>query len=223
MTGINPIFRCSSLDILMTEPQSAKAKASGDLSKSAISHIRKVAKEFVYGYRNNVSTKYMKKGIICEQNSIDLFNLVTGMRMEKNESRITSGLLTGECDLVCVADRHGYDIKTAWSLDTFPAFADEIDSKGYEWQARGYMHLWDCDDWGIAYAMVSTPPELCAYEDQDMHYVDFIDPAMRLTVHEYHRDEQKEKDMLCRLEKCKETLLQMVEDLNKKQFMWGAK
>lgn len=67
------LIRCSSLAKIMTEP---KTKAEGILSKGAKTYLTGLAKEVVYGYREEISSKAMEKGTRCEQDSIDLYNSV---------------------------------------------------------------------------------------------------------------------------------------------------
>ena len=68
------LIRCSSLAKIMTEP---KDKAEGILSKGAQRRTSPgLAKEVVYGYREEISSKPMEKGTRCEQDSIDLYNSV---------------------------------------------------------------------------------------------------------------------------------------------------
>ena len=65
------LIRASSVGKLMT---SAKSKKPEDLSAGAITYCKQLAKEFVYGYRKEINSKYLDKGIICEDQSIQLYN-----------------------------------------------------------------------------------------------------------------------------------------------------
>ena len=67
------LFRCSSLGKLMTEP---KSKSEGVLSAGAKTYIRELAAQEIFGVDFQVSSKAMEKGILCEQDSIDLLNRV---------------------------------------------------------------------------------------------------------------------------------------------------
>ena len=55
------------------------------------------------------------------------------------------------------------------------------------------MILWDKPKFELAFCLVSTPEELCKFEDPDLHYVDLIDPRLRVTTVSYDRDEEKDK------------------------------
>jgi len=175
-------IRCSSLSKIMTEP---KAKDE-ILSVGAKTHVEELAKEFVYQYTKEVSSKEMEKGIIVEQACIELLNEVLFSSFTKNTERRDNDWITGECDIYAGTRIH--DIKAPWSLATFPATVFAGRDKDYEWQGRGYMMLWDCDEFEIDYCLVTTPDELIRYEPENLHYVDHIDPLLRVTRVPYKRD-----------------------------------
>lgn len=183
---------------LMTEPRSKAAKEAGELSETAKAYCLKLAKESVYSYRDSLSSKPIEKGLACEQDSLDLLNIVTNSFYTKNTQRVETDLMSGEADIVdddCIID-----LKTAWSLATFPVLPDQAHSDLYEHQLRAYMHLYDKQHATLAYCLVSTPDELCKYEDYRLHQVEHIPPAMRVTLWHCTRDLEKEALML---EKCR--------------------
>jgi len=181
------MIRCSSLGKIMTEP-----KGKGEvLSVGAKTYLNQLAKEKVYGYYSSIESRYLSKGILCEDASIALYNLVNFCDLVKNDERKNNGLIIGECDLF-IPNKRGVDIKTAWSLDTFPVLPEDCHDKEYEWQARGYMMLWDLPIWDIAYCLVSTPYELMPEGKEDLHIVDHIAPEMRITSIRYERCEKLE-------------------------------
>jgi hypothetical protein len=179
-------IRCSSLSKIMTEPKSKDEI----LSVGAKTYIEDLAKEFVYGYVKEVSSKEMEKGLIVEQACIDLLNEVLFTNYVKNTERRENDWITGECDIF--TGRKIHDIKAPWSLATFPATVFAGRDKDYEWQLRGYMMLWNVDESEIDYCMVSTPDELIRYEPEAIHYVDHIDPMLRVTRVPYKRDKSLE-------------------------------
>lgn len=213
-------IRASSLGLIMSEPKSIdpsflvgeyaelykkRSKTEDDqkalkplwdktLSAGAKSFIGELAKQFVYGFEPEVTTKYMEKGLIVEDQSIDLYNSVFFSSHKKNAERRTIGHLTGEPDIVDIRSREIIDIKSAWSLDTFPAIRSAGESSLYEWQGRAYMKLWagEVDRFVLAYCMVSTPEELVGREPEDLHFVDHIDPTLRVTRLTFDRCLEKE-------------------------------
>lgn len=175
-------IRASSLGDIMTD---AKEK-NEPLSKGAKTALEKMAKEYVYGFNEVVTGKYFDKGIIVENQSIELYNSVFFTDYKKNTERKSNEWITGECDIF--TGTKIIDIKSAWSLATFPATAEAGKDKGYEWQLRSYMMLWKVWESEIAYCMVNTPDELIKYEQEDLHYVDHIDESLRVTIVPYERD-----------------------------------
>ncbi len=211
MSGIR--FRCSSLALIMTDAKSIdeslltdeiaaiarKTKKTDEekqliqglldqsLSAGAKTHLEATAKEYIYGFNEVVTGKYMEKGIIVEEQAIELYNSVFFTSHVKNTERRSNQWITGEPDIV-VPGVKGIDVKSSWSLATFPATAMSGADKTYEWQMRGYMMLFEAPLWEVAYCLVNTPDELIKYEQIDLHYVDHIDEALRVTRVLYHRD-----------------------------------
>ncbi len=195
----------------MTNPR----KKTETLSETAKSYIKQLAKENYYQYKTTIETKQMRKGIDCESDSIELLNTVMLTNLKKNETRETRGHLTGECDLI-INDTI-IDIKTSWSLETFPAFEEDGDDKGYEWQLRGYMHLYDKPKAKLIYCMIDTPNELLTeWDNLSIHRVSHIEPEKRITMVEYERDDVLEDMMKERLHHASELYAQYINQLNNK-------
>jgi hypothetical protein len=206
-------FRCSSLGLIMTDAKSIddrlltpeiaeisrKTKKTDDeklmiqgllersLSAGAKTEIKSMAKEHVYDFKEIITGKYMDKGLIVEDQSIELYNSVFFTNHKKNTVRLTNEWITGECDIIIPKVR-GIDIKSSWSLATFPAVSEDGEDKLYEWQCRGYMMLHKVPEWEVAYCMVNTPDELIKYEQESLHFVDHIPEELRITRVIYKRD-----------------------------------
>lgn len=184
----------SSLGKLMTSPRSK----SEVLSEGAKTYIKEVAKENFYGYRSEINSKYIQKGLMQEQDSIDLLNTVRFEAYIKNSVRMVDEWMTGEADII--TDDLIIDIKTSWSLDTFPALAEDGYESKYEWQLRAYMMLYNKPKAELIYCMVTTSNELLnEWENLALHRVDHIAPEKRITVLQFDRDEQKENDIIEKL------------------------
>lgn len=156
------------------------------LSAGAKTELKSIAKEHMFSYEKRVTTKFMEKGLMCEQDCIDLHNSVFFQNLKKNEETRENEWLIGTLDLI--KRPKIIDIKCAWDMDTFPAFAEDVHSALYEWQGRGYMMLWDCDEFELAYCLVDTPEDLIKWEDPALHRVSHIPPAHRVSVMRYQRD-----------------------------------
>ena len=195
------LIRCSALRLAMTE---ARAKNAG-LSETAKKVVEDEIRTLYFGVREKISSKAMQKGIDCEQQSIDLLNNVE-FRLSKpyvkNSERKSNQWITGECDIYDADTRTIRDIKTSWSIATYPLFADNAND--YEWQMRGYMMLWDCDTAIVDYCLVDTPEHLIGYEQRELHIVSHIESEKRVKSFVFERDEQKEQRIKERCEQLQE-------------------
>ena len=184
-------FRASQLGKLMT---SSRTKGEA-LSQTAKSYIIQKAKEDFFEYKTELNNKYVLKGIHQEQDSIDLLNAVRFENYKKYEHRAENEWLTGSCDII--TEELIIDIKSSWSLETFPATNYELkDLSEYEWQGRAYMWLYDRPRFELCYVMVSTADDILSdYDSYAIHKVDHIDPAKRITSIRFERDKELEIQM----------------------------
>lgn len=181
------------------------------LSAGAKTFCEQIAKEFVYGYEDEVTSKYLEKGLLVEEQSIALYNEVFFTSHTKNTERRENDWVTGECDIN--TGRKIIDIKSSWSLATFPATAATAYDVDYEWQVRTYMWLWDVPEAEVAHCLVNTPDELIGYESADLHFVDHIDPIMRVTRVQYTRDMALEAKMRRKVEAASAYVNKMIEQI----------
>lgn len=198
----------SSLGKLMAD---AKSKKPEDLSAGAMTYCRELAKQAVYGYTPSISSKYLDKGRIVEQQSIELYNEVFFTDLVKNTERKTNQWLNGECDIFTGSKI--IDIKSSWSIASFPAIRADAEDSDYKWQGRAYMMLWDCDQFEIAYCLVNTPAELIGFEDESLHYVDHIAPELRVTTVSYERDKEKEELIKIKVESARKYIDQIIQQI----------
>lgn len=205
----NILFRASSLSDIMTEPKSKDEV----LSVGAKTAITKMAKEMVYGYDEPFSSKYTEKGIRVEDQSIDLLGSVLLKGFTKNTERRTNEWITGEADIV--TDDSIIDVKSSWSLATFPVLSKQGEDKGYEMQLRAYMWLWDKPKASIAYCMITTPEDLRKWEDQSLHVVDHIIPELRVTLVHYERDRTIEEKIKHKVEVARQYYEEVIREIAK--------
>jgi hypothetical protein len=131
----------------------------------------------------------------------------------KNKERKTNDWITGEADIV--TEDSIIDIKSSWSLATFPVLADQGKDKGYEMQLRAYMWLWDKPKATIAYCMVSTPEDLMKWEAQSLHSVDHIIPELRVTLVHYERDRTIEDKIKFKVEAARQYFEEICREIGK--------
>ena len=194
------MIRCHAIGAIMTKPQAKK----DEWSKTAQSAMLELAREQIFGVRKSLDdVRCIQKGLACEDEAIELYNNVFLCDLKKvtSDERRNNGIITGEPDLVAASEGKGIDIKVAWSLLTFPLTADQAGKKVYEWQARGYMALFDLPVWEIAYCAIDTPADILpSWEDEKVHLIPGSIPNhCRITICRYERDMEIEKEML---EKC---------------------
>lgn len=205
------LIRCSSLGKIMTEP---RTKAEGILSVGAKTYIRELAQQEILGVDFEFFSKETQKGIEVEDESIALLNRVRGLSLVKNTERKTNGLISGECDLYDAERKRGHDLKSSWSAKTFPGWVVDCEDRLYEWQMRGYMWLWDSDEWEVNYALVDTPERLIGFEPLQMHVVSHIPEHMRLTSWTIRRDFDKERAIVEKVKAAREYYAQAIAEFD---------
>lgn len=235
------LFRCSSIGRLMTEPKSidptlitpdiqkildSKKRTDEEkvrlealklrtLSEGAKTYVRDLVRQEIWGVDFDSSSKYTEKGIAVEGQALELINRVRGLDLSKNTERRSDDLLTGEADTIDTLNQEGWDVKSSWSLQTFPVFEKDCYDPLYEYQMRGYMRLWDMDRWHVAYAMVDTPDALLGrYEPLPLHLVSHIPDYMRLTIWTIERDRQIERQIVIKLQAARNYYEQCIKEFD---------
>ena len=207
-------IRSSALGKIMTNPR----KKSETLSATCKTYIKELVKEDLFGYKSTIDSKYLTKGIDMEDTSIDLYNEVNGTLYLKNTERLSNEFITGECDIN--AEDKIIDIKSSWSLETFPASPEDVNNKDYEWQLRAYMWLYDKPKAELAYCMVSTPDYLLKdWDNLGIHKVDKHDPFLRVTTISFERDAEKEELIAQRVKDCREFYNEYKDSILNKQLI----
>lgn len=207
------MIRCSSISKIMTNPRT-KGEEWSETAKAA---MLEAAREAMFGVRKSLDdVKCIQKGKACEDEGIALYNNVFLYDLKKVDAseRRSNGIITGEPDLVAATSGKGVDIKVAWSLLTFPLTEEQAGKKDYEWQARGYMSLFDLPVWEIAYCAIDTPDEILKpWDDLKIHIIDDAIPMHhRITVARFERDMVIEKEMLEKCAKANKYIEQAIKD-----------
>jgi len=207
-------IRSSALGKIMTNPR----KKTELLSATCKTYIKELVKEDLFGYKSTIDSKYLTKGIDMEDTSIDLYNEVHGTLYLKNTERLSNEFITGECDIN--AEDKIIDIKSSWSLETFPASPEDVNNKDYEWQLRAYMWLYNKPKAELAYCMVSTPDYLLKdWDNLGIHKVDSHDPFLRVTTISFERDTEKEELIAQRVKDCREFYNEYKDSILNKQLI----
>ncbi len=168
----NTLIRCSSLGKLMTEAKSKEDKAAGNLGATAKKHLIQVYVNKLYGRRKDITTKYMEKGLLVEEDSITLYSRITKKLFHKNDVRLRNDYTEGEPDIYLGPSIHKaelvVDTKSSWDIFTFfENLANPLDSD-YEWQIRGYMGLTGAKVGKVAYCLIDTPSQMISDEQRKL-------------------------------------------------------
>lgn len=191
------------------------------LSETAKSYVREVAFSDFFGVYPQLEMKQLEKGIVTEEECIDLVNKVFFKDYKKNEERIDKEWLTGECDIIDFEDDLIIDVKAAWNFTTFPFLQQQVESKlsdVYEWQGRGYMYLYERNNFQLIYCLVDTPDELLnEWDDESIHKVSHIPFTSRVTPSRViKRDESIERDMEIQYERANAYYHEVIAELESK-------
>lgn len=149
------LYHCSSLPLLMT-----KSRVKDSLSETTKTELTKIWIENEYGRKRDITTKFTEKGIICEQDSIDLLNKKLASDFSKNTKLLSNDFITGTPDIIdnkTAIYNDIYDIKTSWDLLSYVQSDEDKARKTYYYQLLGYMALVGAKNGHIAYCLVDTP------------------------------------------------------------------
>ncbi|MCK4099148.1 hypothetical protein HCY45_08155 [Acinetobacter radioresistens] len=199
------LIRASAIGKIMAYPE------RDTLADGAMTFLEELASQVALDWEKDLDLRMVEKGRIVEDAAIQLYNDVNFTTYVKNTERKSTELITGECDIDDPENSLIIDIKSSWSKATHPYVLHLGGKKGYEWQLRAYMHLWDRNKAQLAYCLVDTPYELLGYEDEKLHEVSHIDMALRVTMLDLERDTIKEKQMLAKAKTAKYVLAELLD------------
>lgn len=167
LTDTQILFRPSMIGDLMTDGRGKK----GEMGQTAKSYIRALWMENTFGYRKTVCTDAMLKGIMCEDESIELVQAVLRgqNRRTKNLHKYSNDHIEGTPDVVLPASIE--EIKTSQDLETFAAVdTTAAPDKGYLWQVQAYLWLTGRVIGRLIYCLVPTPELILCNEKNRLFY-----------------------------------------------------
>ena len=190
------IIRCSALGQVMASPN------KNDMSVGAKTYVKNAFKETYLQYRTVIKGAALDKGNLVEDEAIQLVSNLYNEPYVKNEELRTNGFIKGSCDVEY--QNKIRDIKCSWSKSSFPLFREDGKNTGYEWQGRGYMMLWNKDEFYLDYCLMDTPEDLIAsWERLDIHHASHLEIDLRVTTLFFERDLEKEKQIIQRVKNCR--------------------
>jgi len=172
------------------------------LGKTGESYLQQWVKEQLYGRKKIMTNKYVEKGLIMEDESLDYVadNLGYGI-LVKNEKFFSNEYFTGTPDVIL--KDHIIDVKNSYDCFTFPLFENDIPNKDYIYQAQIYMDLVGLDSYKLIYTLMDTPEHQIEKDfkwnnTKQLEYKEFkkdyiynsLKPELRIKVFDIKRDEK---------------------------------
>ena len=195
---------------------SLKAKT---LSETAKTYVKECVKRELYGFREQVESKYLDKGKLCEDDAIGVVGEATDRFYVKHVGRMENQWLTGEPDIL--EPDYGRDTKCSWSIKTHPFFdqeaQDDVKDAGYDWQMRAYMMLYDRPKWFVDYVLLPTPVDCLKWGDDPVMLIDAVERVPlkhRVKSVEIVRDMAIEKLMIEKLTMAQQYAKTLIEQLS---------
>ena len=134
------------------------------LGASMITYLKKWYAEQKSGVRDEIDSKYFRKGNMCEDEAIDICAERFGLGiLEKNLVHFNDEHFNGTPDVI--TDEFVIDTKCSWDYVTFLDAITSPINKDYEAQLQVYMHLTGIKKAKLVYVMLDTPAEANYGED----------------------------------------------------------
>jgi hypothetical protein len=128
------------------------------LGASMITYLKKWYAEQKSGVRDEIDSKYFRKGNMCEAEAIDICAERFGLGiLEKNIVHFNDEHFQGTPDVI--TDEFVIDTKCSWDYVTFLDAITSPINKDYEAQLQVYMHLTGIKKAKLVYVLLDTPGE----------------------------------------------------------------
>lgn len=187
-------IHCSQISKIM-----GNSKPAGNLSAACKTYLM----EWYAGEREEIHSKYLDKGNMCEIELIDFAAMKLNLGLaEKNTVRIEDEYMTGECDIdfpSCIVD-----VKASWDNKTLQSQCEGMD-EDYELQGIGYMHLYKKDEFILFFGLVDTPEEVNYGNEISYQH---IPEDMRWIAYKIKADYNKILEIKAKVVKCREWLVE---------------
>lgn len=131
-----------------------KKECKDELPQGCISYLEEVFDDVFWGRKRLVFNKYLEKGIMVEEDALDLLSKIDDDYYVKNEQRFKNDYLEGTPDNIEEDKDSGLDTKSNYDWVTFRK-ADITPL--YSWQLKGYGFLTGIKNWKLCYCLVNTP------------------------------------------------------------------
>ena len=150
------------------------AKDEIELSDTAKVHLSDIHTRMTTGRQNDIENKYIKKGLMVEEDSITIYSRIKKKFFKKNTQRLKNDYIDGEPDIF-EGESIGSaisvpDMKSSWDLYTFRRTFVKKLNPIYFWQLTGYMWLTGAKIAPLAYCLVNTPAPLIESAKRQLWY-----------------------------------------------------
>lgn len=135
-----------------------KEKGEDELSSGIITHLDDVFRAVFWKRRRHLSNKYLEKGLLTEQDILDLASKQDGDFYIKNGDRFANEFIDGEWDNYSVKVRDtksNYDLKTFDEADLSKLYENQL--KGYSWLVKDKYNLDYYPEAELVYGLVNNP------------------------------------------------------------------
>lgn len=160
-------FHPSSLGLIMTD-----SRTKDDMGETCKAHLLECFIEKKYGRTKDVTNKFIEKGLLAEEDSIDLYTLVKDKLFIKNTDQLQNDFFVGTPDLfegeTIQTASVIIDLKTSWNIFTFFQCMHKAIDKKYFWQLQAYMDMTGAKEGRLVYCLVNTPFKLVEDEKKKL-------------------------------------------------------
>ena len=121
-----------------------------------------------YNRKKEFFSKFVDKGLMVEDKGIEMLSTIQGIELSKNDKWFEDEFMGGFPDVI----HNGivFDIKSAWSIFTFPFYEKELPNDDYYWQLQVYMAVTGLSKASIVYCLIDTPQPLIDQELKKLYY-----------------------------------------------------
>lgn len=169
------LFRCSGLGKIVA----GEREKPNEIAKGVQTNLIDITTSFVYNRREEISSKYLEKGNVREEDAITLLSRINKKFYKKNSEKLSNEYIKGECDIYLgksiLEAEETHDTKCSWSIFTFKRTVKlDLD---YKWQGVGYMWLTGSKQHSVHHCLVNGTVEQIMGEKKKLAYkMNLIDP-----------------------------------------------
>ena len=164
-------IRASSAHKLLTNGRGK----SDEMGQTGYTYLQEWMAEQIYGYKKEIKSKYLDKGLFLEDEAISFYSENRGLFLLKNTDLFEDDYFRGTPDVISDVI---YDFKCSFDSFTFPLF-DTDPEPSYVTQLQVYMHLTRKTKAKLIHVLIDTPEHLVKPWEEAKTYT-HVDPKYRI-------------------------------------------